>query len=135
MGKYMVIVTETLERIVEVEAENSFEARKKVFEMYKGEEIVLDYNDCVSTDFDVKDAVDDAGASDYPEEISVTWSVDDVLDLVPGVCRTWEGLGMTRKEAAHVLHEVESHHDANTGINWGVLDEWARKLYGDKYLI
>ena len=69
----------------------------------------------------------------YPEEITITWNVEDVLHLKNHTGKTYEELGMTRQEAAHVLHEVEACHDANEGINWNILSIWADILYGDKY--
>ena len=69
----------------------------------------------------------------YPETIAITWCVEDVLGLKNHASKTYEELGMTRQEAAHVLHEVEACHDANEGINWNILSIWADILYGDKY--
>lgn len=45
MRKFKVSITETLHREVIVEAENSADAINKVDEMYRDEDIVLDYND------------------------------------------------------------------------------------------
>ena len=45
MKKYEVEVQEVLSRVVEVEAKNESEAIEKVKEMYKDEDIVLDYED------------------------------------------------------------------------------------------
>ena len=70
----------------------------------------------------------------YPEKIEIVWMVDDVLNLAAtDVGYTYRQLGMTRQEAAHVLYEVERHHDANLGITWDTLKFWAQELYGDKY--
>ena len=71
----------------------------------------------------------------YPEQISIVWSVEDVLGLEDNMCRTYADRGMTRQEAAHVLHEVEQHHDANIGVTWDILEFWVRELYGNKYSI
>lgn len=73
-----------------------------------------------------------------PEQIEIIWTVDNVLDLLVGVDKNdndvlYRDLGMTRQEAAHVLHEVKRHHDANKGVTWNTLHYWAEELYGDKY--
>lgn len=75
----------------------------------------------------------------YPEQIEIVWTVDDVLDMIAGIDEqdstdiTYRDLGMTRQEAAHVLHEVERHHDANLGVTWDTLHYWVEELFGDKY--
>ena len=74
----------------------------------------------------------------YPEQIEIIWTVDDVLDMLVAFDKSntevlYRDLGMTRQEAAHVLHEVEAHHDANLGVAWDTLRYWAKELYGDKY--
>lgn len=51
MKTYYISVTETLNRIVEVHAEDSSEALQKAEEAYYNEEIVLDSDDFVDTDF------------------------------------------------------------------------------------
>lgn len=51
MKKYRIEVEETLERVVEVEANSVDEAIDKVHEMYKNEEIVLDENDFMDVEF------------------------------------------------------------------------------------
>ena len=45
MKTYKVCITEVLDRWVKVDAESSREAEEIVREMYRKEEIVLDYND------------------------------------------------------------------------------------------
>lgn len=52
--KYVVYVTETLQRKVVVEAKSLTEAEEKVQEAYKNEEITLDYNDYLQVDFDAR---------------------------------------------------------------------------------
>lgn len=49
MRKYNVIIQEVLERNIEVEANNFNDAKNKVYDMYKNEEVVLDYNDLIHT--------------------------------------------------------------------------------------
>lgn len=51
MSKYKIEITETLQKVVEVEADSEREAEQKVKAMYKNEGIVLDYNDFVNLDF------------------------------------------------------------------------------------
>ena len=51
MAKYQVEVVETLSRVVEVEADNYEEAEDEVTKMYDNEEIVLDWQDLVSTEY------------------------------------------------------------------------------------
>jgi len=50
MTIHKVHVTETLNREVEVEADNMQDAIEKVQQQYKNEEIVLDYSDHIGTD-------------------------------------------------------------------------------------
>ena len=52
--KYIVYITETLQRKVVVEAKSLTEAEEKVQEAYKNEEITLDYNDYLQVDFDAR---------------------------------------------------------------------------------
>lgn len=51
METFKIEVKETLSRIIEIEANSMDEAYLKVKEMYSIEEIVLDANDYVDTDF------------------------------------------------------------------------------------
>ncbi len=51
MNTFKIEVKETLSRIIEIEAISEDEAYFKVKEMYRNEEIVLDENDFVETDF------------------------------------------------------------------------------------
>jgi uncharacterized lipoprotein YehR (DUF1307 family) len=74
----------------------------------------------------------------YPEQIEIIWTVDDVLNMLAGIDKNdndvlYADLGMTKQEAARVLHEVEAHFDANEGITWDTLRYWIEELYGDKY--
>ena len=61
--KFTVEITETLQRQVEVEAEDEFEAEDIVREMYRNEEIVLDAGDYIDTEFEVLE--DDADDKNY----------------------------------------------------------------------
>ena len=51
MSKYVVCVTETLEREVEIEADNDLDALFKVRELYDDEKIVLDADDITDRKF------------------------------------------------------------------------------------
>ncbi len=52
--KYIVEITETLQKQIEVEASSSDEAYAKVRDDYKQGKIVLDETSYIDTDFDVK---------------------------------------------------------------------------------
>lgn len=52
MGKYKVIIYETLSKAVDIEAEDYPDAVKKVKEKYYNEEIVLSADDYLDTEFD-----------------------------------------------------------------------------------
>lgn len=51
MDKYKVEITETLQKIIEIEADSKTDALYKVKEMYRDEEVILDANDFVDLDF------------------------------------------------------------------------------------
>ena len=53
MKKYLVEITETSQRQVTVTAETRDEAKQKVRQKYRDEEIVLDERDYIDTDFHV----------------------------------------------------------------------------------
>ena len=53
MKKYLVEITETLQKQITVSANSSEEAEQKVKERYKNEDIILNENDYVDTDFHV----------------------------------------------------------------------------------
>lgn len=53
--KYKVEITETLQKIIEVEASNEKEALLNVKERYKKEDIVLNEADYIDTEFDALD--------------------------------------------------------------------------------
>lgn len=52
--KYVVYVTETLQRKVIIEAKSLTEAEEKAQEAYENEEITLDYNDYLQVEFDAR---------------------------------------------------------------------------------
>ena len=51
--KFTVEVTETLQRQVEIEAENEQEALQKAKELYRDEEIILGWQDFIENDFQI----------------------------------------------------------------------------------
>ena len=51
MKTFYISITETLNKIVEVQAEDEYEAISKVEDAYYSDEVELDYNDKVDTDF------------------------------------------------------------------------------------
>lgn len=51
MKTFYISVTETLNKIVEVQAESSEEALRKAKDAYDADEFELDHNDCVDTEF------------------------------------------------------------------------------------
>ena len=51
MKIYKIEITETLQKTIEVETNNTEDALHKVMEMYKNEEIVLDCNSFVDVNF------------------------------------------------------------------------------------
>lgn len=51
--KYIVEITETLQRQVEIEAENEIEALDKVDDMYKSCDIILDSEDFINCSFKI----------------------------------------------------------------------------------
>ena len=53
MKTYAVVVTETLQRIVYVDAKSAEEAKDVVEERYRNEEIVLDWGDYQDTEIEV----------------------------------------------------------------------------------
>lgn len=55
MKKFTVEITETLQRRVEVEAEDAFEAEDIVRAQYRNLDIVLDENDYIDTEFNIVD--------------------------------------------------------------------------------
>ena len=44
-------ITETLQKIIEIEADNEEDALHKVMKMYKNEEVILDYDNFVDVIF------------------------------------------------------------------------------------
>lgn len=57
MKKYRVEIIETLQRTVEVEAENAGKAWELVNEQYKNQAIVLDASDYGDTEINVEDVI------------------------------------------------------------------------------
>ena len=57
MKKFRVSFQETLERIIEIEAENEDKAQEIANEMYRNEEVVLDWQDFIDKDIEVLEEV------------------------------------------------------------------------------
>ena len=53
MKKFKVQITETLQRIVEIEAEDKYEAWDKVYDQVEKEKIVLDWEDFYTIEIEV----------------------------------------------------------------------------------
>ena len=51
MSKFNIEITETLQKTVEVEADNKEDAMHKVMKMYKNSDVILDENDFVDLNF------------------------------------------------------------------------------------
>ena len=56
------------------------------------------------------------------DTISITWHIDDVLNIRPD---------LTNDQARSVLHNLDHNHDANIGINWGVIECAASLMFSD----
>lgn len=54
------------------------------------------------------------------DEITIVWSVDDVLLHIPR---------LTREQARIVLHEADRTHDAEYGIAWLTFDILADEMF------
>lgn len=74
---YKVTVTETLQRTITVNAEDELDAVQKVQNMYNNEEIVLDSEDHINTDIDVKNI--DKNIEESQDAISLD-TIQDLLD-------------------------------------------------------
>ena len=51
MNQYKVEITEILQKIIEIKAENKEDALHKAMKMYKNEEVILDNNDFIDVNF------------------------------------------------------------------------------------
>lgn len=51
MNQYKVEITEILQKIIEIKAENKEDASHKAMKMYKNEEVILDNNDFIDVNF------------------------------------------------------------------------------------
>ena len=81
---YKVTVTETLQRTITVNAEDELDAVQKVQDMYNNEEIVLDSEDHINTDIDVKniDKNINANKDDISlEELQNLLDEKDIIDM------------------------------------------------------
>ena len=60
---------------------------------------------------------------DELDQITITWSVDDVLAMRPG---------LTVEQARDVLQHIEHNHDASIGVTWDVVTHVADYLFEDE---
>lgn len=74
--KYLIEVTETLQRTILVEAETNDEAIEKVESAYRSENIVLD-----SSDF-IDKSINSIGMIDEGEDCSGYWKLDELVEEV-----------------------------------------------------
>ena len=51
MKTYKIEITETLQKTIEIEADNEKDALHKVIRTYENEEVILDYNNIVDVSF------------------------------------------------------------------------------------
>ena len=58
-----------------------------------------------------------------PDEISIVWHIDDVLEICPK---------LSKKRARELLDYLKHNHDANEGINWQVIETTAQTLFNYK---
>lgn len=56
----------------------------------------------------------------HPSTITITWSIGDVQEV---------RADLTDAQAYEVLLAVEDDHDANVGINWSILEDFADLLF------
>ncbi|HHF7367764.1 TPA: hypothetical protein ACPSKY_002908 [Legionella bozemanae] len=54
-----------------------------------------------------------AGTNSLVQEISIVWSIEDVLDVRPL---------LSKEQASIVLQHLKKNHDATIGINWDVIE-------------
>lgn len=59
-----------------------------------------------------------------PDWIASWWSISDVQDCVD--------FEMTDEECREVLRRVDKYHDANIGINWEVLQDYADQVVEER---
>lgn len=57
---------------------------------------------------------------DPTRQIALIWDIEDVQGVRPH---------LTDTQALEVLHQVENHHDADTGVHWDTITGWADLLY------
>ncbi len=72
-----------------------------------------------------KKQVRDTLAMYWQNHDAIVWSVEDVLDVCPG---------LTEAQAFDVLESVINNHDASLGVTWDSFTSAALRLYGEKAL-
>lgn len=63
------------------------------------------------------------GGELFYNKLIITWSVDDVKEMKPG---------LTEEQCRDVLSYIGRHHNANEGINWEVIRTTIRMMDFDK---
>jgi hypothetical protein len=58
-------------------------------------------------------------------QILISWCDDDVHLIAPR---------LTKKQVSDVLEYIELNHDADVGINWGVLQGAIIELFGNEFI-
>ena len=61
------------------------------------------------------------------ECICLWWHIDDVRELA-----AHRGIELTDDECRIVLRRVKRYHDAECGVNWGVIDSWIDQYQKEK---
>lgn len=61
--------------------------------------------------------------------ITIKWSTDDILYIA----ERFE-IELTEQEANSILEKMEYYHDAEIGINWGVIESYIQDFNEDKKL-
>lgn len=59
----------------------------------------------------------------YSDEISIIWTIEDVLYIRPD---------LEEYQAREVLQEIKSNHDASIGVNWSVIEFWCDELFPEE---
>jgi len=58
----------------------------------------------------------------FSDEIMIVWNVDDIQTQASN-----EGRPISYDHAVDILHRIEDNHDANVGVNWGVISEYLKE--------
>lgn len=86
--------------------------------------ILVDLNDGDTISKDIaRDTVSHDG-----EEISIKWSIIDILDRAKE-----RNITISDNQAKKILKKLVEDHDASYGINWSVIDNYLDDYLGDDY--